>query len=1066
MARASNKVNHYDINDLKFYIDKENLNHVKIIECIDTIYTNINNNQSPDYHLINLFGIGGKGKSLLISKVIDKLKNENYPLTFHNFDNLQSLRQHNMNSFLLNLRNDLVRKYDFDFKNFDLYISIAMSPDICNLLKYTDSPYNNDNIKYLIKNSIKALLDEVTLGLTSVIFDTYEKIKTTEELLQDSEILSRLYTSASENPQNFYNELKESFINDYNNNIKDFSQPMTILLDTFEDYPKKDLSWLYSYNNSFPPFGNGLWHSLDKTIWIVSGRDKLNLTVENDWSNKYASFFEVTNFNKKDIKNYLIKRNLSTELSDIFFKNTSEGDPLLSFLLSNQLLENNNQIELILEDTSKEKYRKDILISRHLKYIEENNNNNDGLASRIKMLIALGSWSRNELYTFPATIRERLSQNSNLEDMDSFSRRSIVTKHREEDGSEYFSIQKYIKELFSTENYPSYHYYAGQRLIDDYTKLSAIEYLTTKFSQEKTMSKRDIIQVIKLVKTFKGLTSEEKWDKLIGIQGYFKDYLDFLNTNNKERDLIDFYLIMFYEFDLSSLSNETILVSLEKVIKLYYFKYLVYYFNDISSLLLLLPESVQNTEYVATHFYNIGNFSKAKEIFLNLLCQNNLSVRGMLTFLNLSSLLGDNKSQEIIICKLNKINNNSLTYEGKVIKKICNFISYVNNHFFSEASLLAKELKQEVKELEVLGLKQYFYCQLAIFYSKSGDYNSAIETNLYCIDLIKNSENYYYNKLILADIYNNLAGNYYNTNNITLFNKFLKESMIIREKHLPHNSYKILEVKNNYALSLYLLGDFEKALSLFLKVLPQNITIFGDKHIKISKNQYNIGLCYYKLEKYEKALSYFKSSYNIKINCSHKKETTDTLKTYTKILLCSSHFLNIDNYQDFLNKIDYILNQQSATIKLNILEINECIEKLSEFLFYVYKTKIISVEREENQLIAGAISINSFIQTLNILLGSVHCSMHDIEEFKNEIIRDTYKKFNDDTLNYKQRILHYFYQGKNCALLYILNNDLFSSRFNKNEYTYYLNILENPSNRLIYLKILIKSLETYYGKIN
>ena len=92
--------------------------------------------------------------------------------------------------------------------------------------------------------------------------------------------------------------------------------------------------------------------------------------------------------------------------------------------------------------------------------------------------------------------------------------------------------------------------------------------------------------------------------------------------------------------------------------------------------------------------------------------------------------------------------------------------------------------------------------------------------------------------------------------------------------------------------------------------------------------------------------------------------------------------------------------------------------------------------------------------------------MNDIEEFKYEIMRDTYKKFSDDTLNYKQRILYYFYQGKNCALLYILNNELFSSRFDKNEYNYYLNILENPSNRLIYLKILIKSLEKYYGKIN
>lgn len=1061
MARSLKIVKFKDDN-LKYYIDKENLNHKEILDCIDTVCTNIiNNNELLDYHVINLFGVGGKGKTLLTSKIKEKLLNNEFPIVYQNLYNPQSNRHNNKNNFLLNLRNKLVEKYNFSFPNFDIYITIAMNPDTINFSEYADKSYKKDNLDFFIKKSFKSISDEFTFGFTSVIFETLDKIKQNRKLLHDKNTLLYLNDIASQSPESFYNELQESFIFDYNSNVKDFKKPMIIIIDSFEEFPKNNIIWLYNYNNnSLQQIGNGLWHSLNKTVWIISGRDKLNLTIENEWSREYASFFELTNFSKNDTTKYLIKRNLSAEQSDIFFKNTSEGDPLLSFLLSNQLLENNNQIEILLSDTVKEKHRKDILISRYLRYIEgeDNKETND----RIKMLIALGSITKEEIHNFPQKIKDRLYKNSNTEDIDSFLKRSFITKYSEE----YFSVHKCIKELFLSETYPDFHSRHGQQLIDDYIKCDAIEYLATKFSESKPMNKNDIIQIIRLVNTFKNIDSNEKWKKLTEEYGYFKDYLDFLNTNNKDLDLINFYLIMFYEFDLSSLSNETILVSLKKVIELYYFKYLVYYYNDISSLLLLLPESVQNTEYVATHFYNIGNFSKAKEIFLNLLYQNNLSVRGMQTFLNLSSLLGDNKSQEIIISKLNKINNNSLTYEEKTIKKICNFNSFVNNQFFSEASLLVKELKQEVKDLEILGLQQDFYCQLAIFYSKSGDYNSAIKTNLYCIDLIKNSENYYCNKLILADIYNNLAGNYFNTNNITLFNKFLKESMIIREKYLPHDSYQILEVKNNYALSLLLLGDIEKALSLFLKVLPQNKTIFGDNHIKISKNQYNIGLCYYKLEKYEKALSYFISSYNIKINFYHKKETTDTLKTYTKILLCSSHFLSIDNYKDFLNKIEYILNQQTAAIKLNILEINECIETLSEFLLYVYKEKITSVEREKNQLIAGAIAVNSFIHTLNILLGSVHCSMNDIEEFKYEIMRDTYKKFSDDTLNYKQRILYYFYQGKNCALLYILNNELFSSRFDKNEYNYYLNILENPSNRLIYLKILIKSLEKYYGKIN
>ena len=396
--------------------------------------------------------------------------------------------------------------------------------------------------------------------------------------------------------------------------MKDFKKPIIIIIDSFEEFPKNNTIWLYNYNNnSLQQIGNGLWHSLNKTVWIISGRDKLNLTIENEWSSEYVSFFELTNFSKNDTTNYLIKRNLSTEQSAIFFKNTSEGDPLLSFLLSNQLLENNNQIEILLSDTVKEKHRKDILISRYLRYIEGEDNKETN--SRIKMLIALGSFTKEEICNSPQKIRNRLFQNSNTEDIDSFLKRSFITKYSEE----YFSVHKCIKELFLSETYPDFHSRHGQQLIDDYTKCDAIEYLATKFSESKPMNKNDIIQIIRLVNTFKNIDSNEKWKKLTEEYGYFKDYLDFLNTNNKDLDLINFYLIMFYEFDLSSLSNETILVSLKKIIELYYFKYLVYYYNDISSLLLLLPESVQNTEYVATHFYNIGNFSKAKEIFLNLL---------------------------------------------------------------------------------------------------------------------------------------------------------------------------------------------------------------------------------------------------------------------------------------------------------------------------------------------------------------------------------------------------------------------------------------------------------------
>ena len=966
-----------------------------------------------------------------------------------------------------NLRNKLVGKYNFDFKNFDFYITIAYLPLTCNLVENNKSSYRSDNIKYFFTGSIKALLDEFTLGFTSVFCKTYREIKENLESLQDSEILSKLETIADKDPNRFFNELKASFINDYNQNMKNIDKPMTILIDTFEDFPKSETIYLSSYNSPYL-YGNGLWHSLDKTIWIVSGRDKLNLTSDDSWSNEYTSFFEVTNFNKHDIRQYLINRNLSTEISNLFFENTNEGDPLLSFLLSEQLLENNNQIELILSDTEKEKYRKGFLVTRYLKYIEgeDNKETNYSLGSRIQMLIALGSWSKNELYKFPKEIERRLWQSSNSEDMDSFLKRSIVTKYYEEDGSEYFSIQKNIKEIFLAEKHPRY----GQQLIDIFTKQNAIEYLTTKFSENQPMKKKDIIQIIELVKTFENLNPEEKWEKLIGVHGHFKKYLNYLKEKDKKIDLINFYLIIFSEFNLVYLSKNTILASLTTIISILNFKHLKYYYNDIISLLLSLPEDVQNSEEVATLLYELGAFSKAKELFSNLFEQDSLSFDGLIIFNTLAFTDDNHKLIGDIICKLEKYKNKSISPVDNIKIDLSYFKLFINKRLFLEAHSMLNYLKEKVSLQKDFNLILEYHALLAIYYSSISNYVLAIKTNSYCIELINNCDYPAAYLPYLSDIYNNLAVNYKNIGHFGEFLHFTKKSLDIRKTYFPPNDIRVLQSENNFALALLELGEVNSALDKFKNVLEYNSKHFRNNHIKIAKNNYNIGLCYFTLEKYEEALSYFKSSYDIKKKYYCNDTDNDVLKTYTKILVCSSHLLDMADYQDLVSKIEYSITCIKTDTNIKITdEIKDCINNLIEFLLNRYLLKIISVGRKQNQLILKNIYTKSFEKTVSILTGYEYCNMEDfkdMENFKNDKLREVdievLELFDDKTLDYKEKILYYFDSGKMGAINYIVNNHV----VNKKNRDYFINIFSSLNSELLYLKLLNLSFEEYYGKID
>ena len=148
MARHNRTTNIIRDNDPRYYIDKEELTKEDIIRVIDVVNSNIVENTVSDYHVLSLTGLGGRGKSMLISQVINKLECRADKYTFLNFET-QYNGILNKFDFMLELRNILVKKYNFVFPNFDLYAIVASSPSQCRLSNYNEKGKRNMSVSRL-----------------------------------------------------------------------------------------------------------------------------------------------------------------------------------------------------------------------------------------------------------------------------------------------------------------------------------------------------------------------------------------------------------------------------------------------------------------------------------------------------------------------------------------------------------------------------------------------------------------------------------------------------------------------------------------------------------------------------------------------------------------------------------------------------------------------------------------------------------------------------------------------------------------------------------------------------
>ena len=1054
MARHNGMTNIIRDNDPRYYIDKEELTKEDIFRVIDEVNSNIAENTGFDYHVLSLTGLGGRGKSMLIRQVINMLECRADQYTFINFET-QYNGIRNRLDFMLELRNILVKKYNFVFPNFDLYAIVASSPSQCRLSNYNGNGKRNmsvSSLRAMGEEGLKLILDTFSLSFVNIFIEGIKDLKQSKSNQKFQRIINNLEEDLCSEPREFFYNLREAFIIDYNANVKKYGKALVHVIDSFENYPNNDSHWLFDYSNSNDS-PNGLCHCLDKTVWIISSRECLPLVQEMGWDENYSSIYNVDKFTLVDTSHYLSKWGIEESNKNIFYEFT-KGEPLLSFYLSKKIAQSNKSSEDVLRHFSNDSDIEEELVLRYLKYLEsevETGRLND-LADRIKIFATLGYWRKDDEYSWPDDILIRITSNNNAGSLDEFYSKSFIDTVQTKNGDLLYTVQKNIKEILLTKKHPR----RGTPIIDDIEKLPALKYLSNKILSDESNLNKDIDQIVLLVLSLSHRNQEEKLSCLLDKDGYLYSYLQSLRQNSRLTECLNLLLFVLQKFELKKILPDKLILLITELIEYAESTGIFKRYEEILEILASLPTEVYNTAIVAHFLYVTGRVSECRNILLELFEKRQLKLDSYSDLLHILLDYHDNvKMKQVLSDYLNRVNSDIISNDDKERHFLLCQIYYMR--YLSEigdykgvvnfGNYLATEYGNILKE-NCLNYK--FLVCFAIALSKVGELSRALEVNKAILNTFNNDDELTINQLMQkANIYNNIATIYYKNGDVEKRSYYDEKSWNIRSAYLPKDHQEFIESQNNRAMCLMDLKKYHEAIGLLLNCLEYNTNNFGESHIKVAYNAMNLGLCYLYTDQYGEATKYLKQSYSIKEKYYKKTLdiTGDLWKTQSFLLLSESYQLEKEELEEFESNLNLLINlfeKYEFRSESRLRNVNIIYKNLENFIIMKYKNKIILTSDEENKKNCIDILISSYVSTFIIFNDLISVGLDEIQDYAEKnfysIGQSTLLAYQDDFIKdirdegeeVNTVILKYYDLGKKLAeqriieLFPILSIDIFS----------------------------------------
>lgn len=1020
MARNRKKVNKSF--EERIYIDKSTSSISYLFNFINQIKNVHFEKEDIDYGLMNIYGIGGKGKSALIEEFIIQLEKNGYDYINFDADKFAN-RVISMEDTLLDFRNQLVSKYGFEFPLFDLRIVIQKSPspvELSEKLTSNDSLNASNSIKN-IKRFLLPVVDffedrSITLGLFNLgndLLEAYDEYKSEMNGDTETTILNSYIRYKQKNPKDFLYLLLDDFVTDYNKNIerlrkKNSDYIMTIILDTFEDFNMVE-DWLFygdEKNNDY-----GFCHNLSFTCWTVGGRKDLNLNEGNGWDSSNYLSVNAENFTEVESNSYIDKKidnnkdfflDNDEDLDFIkrnFFKKTN-GDPLASNLLANQALRNNSSDAIsIIEDLDYSSDLYEEIVYRYLKYIESNKRE----SNLIKLMISIGMFKKEDIQELVSTYNLEI----NMLDFDEIIERLIdfkfisnvyQDKNNDDYTDEIYEIDKLIKNYLINIKYPRKHKDYDKPIINTDYKNAALNYLSRKLVNYGHKEEFYIKQIIQLIDS---LGIENKSEALrLKREKYFNPYLEFLKNEKDYDEVLRLLILIINSENKCQIDDQYYSELLIEILDTASQHAPYLYSMEIEKLINSQdsPCNNQNFIYKASIYLNRRNqYDKSYQLLNSnfkigdLSIENHINLMWLLYRLQkLEELDNVIKSAEL---KLRDIND-SMYY--MTVVHIYKCLIYIHQGQYDLALDLYNNVQSFIYYNDIK-LDNYLLYNLeaygAIILNKTGYFQQAMEINLRLVKRLESWEKNFENKSLIANTLNNLGMNYNNLGMRKESERAFTKAYNIRKSILPKDSDDLLQSENNYSIILMNNGKYLEALDILSNTLKKNIKIFGENHIKVARNLYNIGQCYQYLEDYYNAKEFYFKSYVIKKEFYYNSDDKDTIRTYLRYLVSLAHDLNENNEEYLAENLKkfmiFILTNENLRCIFNNVELKDTVELLFKFRLRKFETLYNQIDTK--------LSRNSFRYLY-------------AEMVKNGIDRIVDSRVDNQSTEFKDKISNFIYQ--------------------------------------------------------
>lgn len=328
------------------YIERKNIDNIFIGEILKIEKEIKSNVDDTPYHIINIFGEAGIGKSTTQHHIIESLiPSENI---------LRESKGFSIKYFYLDLAYKYLNTYSFILKVIESFYHKYGSNDFictsCALYKLSlssgqvfDSTLLHQANEHINKKASKTALNFAkSFPLLSNALEIYGILRSSDNL-SNKEVFEKfekfaetISTDSLDNVRSIVRscnkEIEDNiifyFAQDLRMIILKYGAPFVFFIDSFDKQKSST-----SFGELERPILQ-LIEELPYVLWVIAGRDCL-FDVSPNWKNLPIIDKELLSFSESETKEYIEKAQLPSEITQLFYK-LSKGNPLCLKQLSNR----------------------------------------------------------------------------------------------------------------------------------------------------------------------------------------------------------------------------------------------------------------------------------------------------------------------------------------------------------------------------------------------------------------------------------------------------------------------------------------------------------------------------------------------------------------------------------------------------------------------------------------------------------------------------------------------------------------------------------------------------------